>query len=247
VRSKSNLIFGIHPVSEAITAGKCIDRLLIRQGLRNESMTAVLQLAKQQNIPFQFVPPEKLNRMTRGIHQGIVALVSEIEFTDIEKLVPALFEQGRLPALAILDGITDVRNLGAIARSAEGAGIDALIVPAKGFAGINAEAVKASSGALNTLPVCRTERLDAISNFLHDCGIQLVAASEKATELMYSVDYQVPTAFILGAEDKGINARLLQRADRIVKIPLFGKIQSLNVSVAASVLFYELVRQRKGQ
>lgn len=244
MKLKSNLIFGFHPVSEALQSGRNFEKVLIRQGIKSDQISGLIHQLQQQNIPFQFVPVQKLNWMTGGNHQGLVALVSEIEYTELDKLIPALFEQGCLPAIVMLDGITDVRNLGAIARSALCAGLDAIVFPFKGSAQINADAVKASSGALHNIPVSRVSKLTDSAVFLKESGIQLVAASEKATDLYYSADMTCPTAFIMGAEDTGIDKKLLQMADKTVRIPVYGKIQSLNVSVAASVLFYEMVRQR---
>lgn len=242
--SKSNLIFGIHPVVEAVNSGKTIEKVWIRQDIKNDLVPGFIQQLRQQSIPFQYVPVQKLNKMSGGNHQGLIARISEIEFVDLEKLIPALFEQGRLPAMVMLDGITDVRNLGSIARSAACSGIDAIVIPAKGSAQINADAIKASSGALHSIPVCRAGKLTDAARFIQESGIQLIAANEKAQDVFYSVDFNCPSAFILGAEDTGIDKRLLQMADRIVRIPVYGQIQSLNVSVAASVLFYEVVRQR---
>jgi 23S rRNA (guanosine2251-2'-O)-methyltransferase len=244
VKPKSSLIFGIHPVNEALRTGKPIEKVLLKQGFRNEVIPGLFPALREQNIPFQYVPAEKLNRLTGGNHQGIIALVSEVEYTELEKLVPLLFEQGKLPALVLLDSITDVRNMGAIARSAECSGIDALIIPAKGSAQINADAVKTSAGALNNIPVCRVNSLEISAKFLHDSGFQLIAATEKAVDFIYKADFTKPVALILGAEDTGIDPRLLKMADVLVKIPMYGSIQSLNVSAAASVLFYEMVRQR---
>ncbi|MBN1158800.1 MAG: 23S rRNA (guanosine(2251)-2'-O)-methyltransferase RlmB [Bacteroidales bacterium] len=242
--SKSGLIFGFHPVTEALQSGKTLDKVLIRQGMQSEQLSRLIHQLQKQNTHFQFVPVQKLNRMTGGNHQGVIALVSEIEYTELEQLIPALFEQGKLPAVAVLDGITDVRNLGAIARSALCAGMDALVIPASGSARINEDAVKTSSGALHSIPVCRVSRLKDAAVFLKESGLQLIAASEKAANLYYSADLLLPTAFILGAEDTGVDKKLLQMADKTVRIPVYGQVQSLNVSAAASVLFYEMVRQR---
>lgn len=244
MKSKSSLIFGIHPVNEAIRSGKPIDKVLIKQGFKNEILPGLFPALRDQNIPFQYVPLEKLNRLTGGNHQGIIALVSELEYTDLEKLVPMLFDQGKLPVLVLLDSITDVRNLGALARSAECSGMDALIVPSKGSAQINADAIKTSAGALNNIPVCRVNSLEESAKYLHDSGFQLVAATEKADDFIYNADFNKPVALILGAEDSGIDPKLLKMADVLVKIPMYGAIQSLNVSAAASVLFFEIVRQR---
>ena len=244
MKSKSSLIFGIHPVNEAIRSGKPIDKVLIKQGFKNEILPGLFPALRDQNIPFQYVPLEKLNRLTGGNHQGIIALVSELEYTDLEKLVPMLFEQGKLPVLVLLDSITDVRNLGALARSAECSGMDALIVPSKGSAQINADAIKTSAGALNNIPVCRVNSLEDAAKYLQDSGFQLVAATEKAEDFIFNADFNKPVALILGAEDTGIDPKLLKMADVLVKIPMYGAIQSLNVSAAASVLFFEIVRQR---
>lgn len=234
----------MHPVNEAILSGKPIDKILLKQGFRNEMMPGLFTSMMEQSIPFQYVPVEKLNRLTGGNHQGIIALVSELEYTDLDKLIPTLFEQGKLPVFVLLDSITDVRNLGAIARSAEGAGIDAMIVPAKGSAQINADAIKTSAGALNNIPVCRVNSLPDTAKYLRESGFQLVAATEKASEFYYNADFTKPVTIILGAEDTGIDPKLLRMADILVKIPMYGAIRSLNVSAAASVLFFELVRQR---
>ena len=244
MKSKSSLIIGIHPVNEAIRSGKPIDKVLIKQGFKNEILPGLFPALRDQNIPFQYVPLEKLNRLTGGNHQGIIALVSELEYTDLEKLVPMLFDQGKLPVLVLLDSITDVRNLGALARSAECSGMDALIVPSKGSAQINEDAIKTSAGALNNIPVCRVNSLEDTAKYLHDSGFQIVAATEKADDFIYNADFNKPVALILGAEDTGIDPKLLKIADVLVKIPMYGAIQSLNVSAAASVLFFEIVRQR---
>jgi 23S rRNA (guanosine2251-2'-O)-methyltransferase len=241
---RSNIVFGIHPVNEAIRSGKPIDRVLLKQGFRNEMVPGLFPSLREQNIPFQYVPVEKLNRLTGKNHQGIIAFISELEYAELEKLVPLLFEQGKVPVVTLLDGITDVRNLGAIARSAECAGIDSLVIPAKGSAQINADAIKTSAGALHNIPICRVNSLTEAAKFLHESGLQLIAASEKASDDLYKVDFNQPVAIILGAEDIGINPKLFTMADKVVKVPVYGSIQSLNVSVAASVLFYEVVRQR---
>jgi 23S rRNA (guanosine2251-2'-O)-methyltransferase len=244
VKTKSGFIFGIHPVQEALRAGKPIDKIMMKKGFRTDNVPGIFEMARDRQIPFQFVPLEKMNRMTSGNHQGIIALVSEIEYTELEKLVPWLYEQGKIPTLVLLDGITDVRNLGALARSAACAGIDGLIIPSSGSAQINADAVKTSAGALHSIPVCRVKNLPDAANYLRECGLQLVAAHEKAEEVLFHADLNKPVALILGSEDIGIDPKLLLMSDIQVKIPLYGAIQSLNVSAAASVLFFEIIRQR---
>lgn len=243
-KSGPKLIYGIHPVKEAVMAGIPVEKVLLRKGFRLGQVPGLIQQLRQQNVPVQFVPVEKFSRLTGGNHQGIIALLSETEYTELDRLVPRLFEEGRLPALAMLDGITDVRNFGAIARSAECAGLDGLIVPAKGTAQINAEAIRTSSGALHSLPVCRVGNLNDAAGYMHECGIQIISASEKASDVIWEVDLRQPVAIVMGSEDTGVSAGLLKISDRIVRIPVAGKIQSLNVSAAASVIFYEIVRQR---
>jgi len=244
MKSTAVYIFGIHPVIEALRSGKELEKVYLRNGLRNEAIPGLLNELREKRIPFQFVPVEKLNRMTQKNHQGILAQVAEIEYNDIEKIIPGLYEAGKVPVILVLDRITDVRNMGAIARTAEGAGIHALVVPTGESAQINADAVKTSSGALHSMPVCRSESLVKTVTFLKESGLQVVAATEKAERLLYDADFTRPTAIILGAEDTGIDRNLISLSDIQVKIPLYGTIQSLNVSVAASILMYEAVRQR---
>jgi 23S rRNA (guanosine2251-2'-O)-methyltransferase len=244
VKSNALYIFGFHPVMEALRSGKELEKVYLRKDLRNEAIPGLISQLREKRIPFQFVPVEKINRMTQKNHQGILAQVAEIEYNDIEKIIPGLFDAGKMPVILVLDRITDVRNMGAIARTAEGAGIHALVVPAGESAQINADAVKTSSGALHSLPVCRTESLVKTVTYLKESGLQVVAAMEKAEKLLYDADFTRPTAIILGAEDTGIERNLVSLSDMQVKIPLYGTIRSLNVSVAASILMYEAVRQR---
>ncbi|MBN2273971.1 MAG: 23S rRNA (guanosine(2251)-2'-O)-methyltransferase RlmB [Bacteroidales bacterium] len=229
---------------EALRSGKELEKVFLKKGLRNEFIPGLINEMREKRIPFQFVPVEKINRMCRKNHQGILALVAEIEYNDIEKIIPGLFEAGKLPLIMILDRITDVRNMGAIARTAEGAGIHALVIPAGESARINADAVKTSSGALHSLPVCRTDNLSKTIIFLKESGLQIVSATEKAGKYLYSADFTRPSAVIMGAEDTGIEKTLLKLSDIHVKIPLYGAVNSLNVSVAASIIMYEAVRQR---
>jgi 23S rRNA (guanosine2251-2'-O)-methyltransferase len=244
VKSTTTFIFGFHPVMEALRTGKELEKVYLVKGLRNEAIPGLIGELREKRIPFQFVPVEKINRMTRKNHQGILAQVAEIEYNDIEKIIPGLYEAGKVPVILVLDRITDVRNMGAIARTAEGAGIHALVIPTGESAQINADAVKTSSGALHSLPVCRTESLVKTVTFLKESGLQVVAATEKAERLLYDADFTRPTTIILGSEDTGIERSLLSLSEVQVKIPLYGMIRSLNVSVAASILMYEVVRQR---
>ena len=241
---KKDLIFGIHPVSEAVRSGKTIDKVLVRKGFTNPLINELLRHFRSSETAVQFVPEEKLFRLAGKNHQGIVALISEIEYFNIEEIVPFVFENGKSPAIIVLDGITDVRNFGAIARTAECAGVDAILIPAKGSASINADAIKTSSGALHQIPVCRTSNLMNSLKFLQSSGLQLVGASEKAKDAYFNIDFTIPFAVIMGAEDKGISPQILRIVNSLVKIPMFGMIQSLNVSIAASLIIYEAVRQR---
>jgi 23S rRNA (guanosine2251-2'-O)-methyltransferase len=244
MKENKDFLFGIRAVIEAIKSGKNIDKLMIRSGLKGELFYELMGLVKELQIPFQYVPNERINRVTMKNHQGVLAFISPIEFQSIENILPSIFEQGKNPLFMILDKVTDVRNFGAITRTAECANVDAIIIPEKGSAQISADAVKTSAGALLKIPVCRVKSLSNTIKFLQESGIQIVAATEKATENYYQVDFSIPTALLLGAEDTGVSMELLRVADKMVKIPILGEIESLNVSVAAGVLLYEAVKQR---
>ena len=239
------MIFGIRPIMEAIEAGKEIDKVLISKDLSGELSKELKVLLREKEIPSQLVPVEKLNRVTRKNHQGILAFISPIEYARLDEIVASTFEKGEVPLILILDQVTDVRNFGAIVRTAECAGAHAVVIPSRGAAQINGDALKTSAGALHLVPVCRVNHLFQAVRFLQESGIQVIAASEKTTKSMYEADLKVPTAFIMGSEDEGIEADLIDQADDACMIPLHGKIQSLNVSVAASLMLYEAVRQRQ--
>lgn len=239
-----DFIFGTRAVIEAVKSGRRIEKVLIRKGLDNPLFSGLFQLIKENEIPFQFVPVEKINRVTRKNHQGVLAFLSAVEFDDIETLLPGLFESGVDPFILILDQVTDVRNFGAIVRTAECGGVQAIVIPEKGMARIGADAVKTSAGAIHSLPVCRVKSLGSVIRFLKDSGLKIVASTEKASTVFTDSEMNVPLAIIMGSEDKGISSSLLKMADEQVKIPLYGKIESLNVSVAAALMIYEAVRQR---
>ncbi len=243
-KKNSNILFGFHSISEAIKANKTIDKILIKKGLKSNLFQECFTLIRQYNIPFQYVPQEKLNRITRANHQGIIALVSAIEYQDIEQLLPIIYESGKEPFILILDGITDVRNFGAIARTAISAGVDAIVVGKKKSALINSDAIKTSSGALNTLPVCRVENLSETITFLQQSGLTIYGATEKSDSYYFTTPMQSPIGIVMGAEDKGISTEILKKADHLVKIPMIGNMDSLNVSVACGILLYEVVRQK---
>lgn len=243
-REDDSLIFGIRPVIEAVKAGKEIDRLYIQTGLKNELYNELMAVLKHHNIAFQYVPVEKLNRLTTKNHQGVAGFISVITYHKIQDIIPKIFEEGKVPLIIILDRITDVRNFGAIARTAECSGVQAIIIPTQGAAQINSDAIKTSAGALHKIPVCREENLKTVINFLKECGLQIVSCTEKATDYYFQMDFTVPTAIIMGSEENGISNEYLQKSDAKAKIPLMGEIGSLNVSVATGIILYEAVSQR---
>jgi 23S rRNA (guanosine2251-2'-O)-methyltransferase len=243
-RPSEQMIFGSHSVIEALRAGKEIEKILMKKELMGEVLREVIKGARDRNIPYQMVPPEKLDYITQKNHQGVIAFISPIEYQPLEQVIPAIYEKGETPLILVLDHITDVRNMGAIARTAECAGVHAIVVPDKGSAQINSDAIKTSSGALNIIPMCRVGDLVKTTRFLQDSGLKIIAASEKASELYYEANYSGPVAIIMGSEDTGIMPTLLKFTDNVVRIPLKGEIESLNVSVAAGLMLFEAVRQR---
>jgi 23S rRNA (guanosine2251-2'-O)-methyltransferase len=244
---QQDYIFGLRPVQEAVEAGRNIERILICKGLQGEQVQPLLQLIREAGIPYQMVPVEKLNRVTRKNHQGIIAITAMVAYQPFEEVVAQVFESGKDPLIIILDGITDVRNMGAIARSAEAAGADAILIPEKGSAQINPDAMKTSAGALSIIPVCRTPDLIRSVRYLKNAGLKITGATEKTDMLYYQADFRSPAALIMGAEDVGISPALLDMCDQEVRIPMLGKISSLNVSAAAAVLLFEVVRQRESK
>ena len=241
---EKNYIFGIRAIIEAVNAGKTIDKLFIQKGLHNDLFAELWKLVRLKRINYKHVPLEKINRLTRKNHQGVFAFISPIDFHNIEDVVPTLYEQGKIPLILVLDRITDVRNFGAIARTAECAGVDAIIIPEQNAAAINADAIKTSAGALHKITVCRTWNLKLAIQFMKESGIQLVGCTEKTQDMMYKPDYTPPTAIIMGSEEDGVSPEFLKMCDARAKIPLAGKIASLNVSVATGVILYEAIRQR---
>lgn len=224
---------------EAIEAGRTIDKLYVKNA-RSE----VAQRARAAGINIQVVPEERLNRITRKNHQGVIAMMSAIEYAKLDTLLPMLFDEGVLPFILVLDGITDVRNFGAIARTAECCGVDAIVISSKGSVSVGGDAVKTSAGALNHIPVCREDSLLKAVKYLQESGCSIVATTEKSSNNYTLGDYTTPVALVLGAEGNGISADILRIADTRAAIPMFGHIESLNVSVAAGVMMYEVVRQR---
>jgi len=243
--AKEPFIYGIRPVIEAIKSGKEIEKLLIQKGLRGEGFKELHGFIREFDIPFQFVPVEKLNRTTRQNHQGIIAYLSEISYQKLDYIIPFIYEQGRSPLILVLDRITDVRNLGAIARTSECAGVDALLIPVKGSAQVNEIAVKTSAGALYKLPVCRCSDLKESILFMRNSGLKIVVATEKAAIHYTKSDFRQPLALIMGSEEDGVLDEFIKMADELIRIPLHGEIASLNVSVATGILLYEILRQRE--
>lgn len=238
------MIFGVRPVIEAIEAGKQIDRIYIKKGIETPLIEKIVNLCKDDNVVIQYVPIEKLNRLTHNNHQGVIAQISPIEYCEITDIVANIEQKGENPLIVVLDSVTDIRNFGAIARSAECAGAHALVVSLKNSAPVNGEAIKSSAGALNIIPVCRVGSIRNTLKFLQTCGMNLVAATEKSETTIYEADFTTPTVIVMGSEDKGISKEVVKMCDTQVAIPLKGSIESLNVSAAAAVLLFETLRQR---
>jgi 23S rRNA (guanosine2251-2'-O)-methyltransferase len=241
---ESDCIFGLRAVIEAIKAGKEIDRLLIRQGLQGPLYHELMTEVKKHNISYQIVPLERIELVTRKNHQGVLAWLSLIEFQSITNLLPMIFEKGEDPLIIALDGVSDVRNFGAIVRSADCLGAHAVIIPEKGSARITADAIKTSAGALHSFPVCREKSIVRSIEYLKESGLKVLTATEKTGTDVSKLNIKGPVVLIMGSEDKGINRELISMSDNEVKIPMTGNIGSLNVSVAAGILLYEIARQR---
>ncbi|RFZ86047.1 23S rRNA (guanosine(2251)-2'-O)-methyltransferase RlmB [Mucilaginibacter terrenus] len=239
------MVFGIRAIIEAILAGKEIESLYLQRGLGGGLLTELKQVMQQHQIIAQQVPVEKLNRLTQKNHQGAIAFISPIVYQKIENIIPEIFEKGEVPLILVLDGITDVRNMGAIARTAECSGVHAIVIPAKGSAQVNPDAIKTSAGALYKIPVCRHDNFMQTVRFLQESGLQLVCCTEKTNDYIYKPDYTAPTAIVMGSEEDGIRNEIIRIADHLAKIPMFGEIESLNVSVSTGVILYEAIRQRQ--
>lgn len=241
---KSQVVFGIRAVIEAIESGKQVDKVLMKKDLGGELARLLLSVTREYNVPVQRVPVERINKVTRKNHQGVIAFMAAVDYYHVDDIVPALYDEGINPLVVVLDGVTDVRNFGAIARTCECAGVNCIVIPERNSVSVNADAVKTSAGALNYLPVCRERNLVKAVQYLRDSGFKVMGASEK-TDLNYTkADFTGPVAIVLGAEDTGISTDVLKLCDTLVAIPEFGQINSLNVSVAGGIMIYEVVRQR---
>lgn len=238
------MMFGTRAVIEAIKAGRDIEKIFIQAGLNNDLAKELITLAKSRSVPFTFVPLPKLNSLSTKNHQGVICMLSAVQFAPLENIIDKIYSEGREPFFLILDRITDVRNFGAIARTAECAGLDGIIIGDSGNAPITGDAMKTSAGALSYLPVCRTSNMKKTIQYLKESGIQVIACTEKADKALYELDFKSPVALIIGSEEDGISTQLLKEADHVVKIPMRGKIESLNVSVATGIAIFEVLRQK---
>ncbi len=238
------LLFGIRAIIEAINSGKTIDKLFIQKGLQGDLAKELMKLVKSHGLTVSYVPIEKLNRVTKKNHQGAVAYTSPIDFHNLEDLVLKTIESGKTPLFLLLDQLSDVRNFGAIIRTAECVGVDGIIIQKKGGAPVNADTVKTSAGAIFKVPICKVDHIKDALFYLQASGINVVAATEKASQSLYDVDLKSPTAIVMGSEGKGVSPSVLKLVNQSAKLPLLGEIASLNVSVACGAFLYETIRQR---
>jgi 23S rRNA (guanosine2251-2'-O)-methyltransferase len=241
---KKEMIYGTRAVIEAIRAGRDVETILVQKGLRNDLIHELTELSRKHGLLISYVPEQKLASVSGKNHQGVIALLSSVHFESLENIVHTVFGEGREPFILILDRVTDVRNFGAIVRTAETAGVQAIVIPEKGSAPISADAMKTSAGALNFVPVCRSKNLKLTLRDLKNSGLRIVACTEKASDNVYRIDLTGPLALMLGSEEDGVSPELIKEADFLAKIPMSGKIGSLNVSVSAGIVLYEAVRQR---
>ena len=242
--NKETIIYGRHPVVDVIKSGKSIDQVMLQRGTRGEFEIELRHLCREYNIPLKMVPKDRLARVTTGNHQGIIAILSPISYYKLADVLPMIYEKSKTPLILLLDGVTDVRNFGSIARSAECCGVDAIVVPEKGTARINSDALKTSAGALSKIPVCRETSIQAAVEFLQLSGIQVLASDLRGEKKIQELDLVGPTAFLIGSEDDGVSPHLLRRSDECFIIPQTGSTDSFNVSVASGIMLYEVLRQR---
>ena len=241
---KGEMIYGTRAVMEAIRAGKEIEKIMIQSSLSNDLIKELISLAREHKVPYTFVPQEKLKKFSTKNHQGVICILASVTYASLDNLIDRAYSEGREPFLLLLDRVTDVRNFGAIARTAECAGVDGIVIGEKGNAPITSDAMKTSAGALSHLAICREKDLKKTMKYLRENGIRIVACSEKASQSIYDVPLAGPMALVMGSEEDGISDAFLREADELVKIPMKGKIGSLNVSVASGVAIYEVVRIR---
>ncbi|MDT0650534.1 23S rRNA (guanosine(2251)-2'-O)-methyltransferase RlmB [Autumnicola edwardsiae] len=237
-------IFGIRAVIEAIESGKNLDKIYLQKGLSGNLIKDLENKIRQGNYNISYVPVEKLNKLSKGNHQGVVASISPVEFKSMDEVVQSAFKMSPTPLFLLLDQLTDVRNFGAIIRTAECCGVNAIIIPEKGGAPLNADAVKTSAGAVFNVPICKVNHIKDAVFYLQSSDVQLVAATEKTNDTIYDIDLKKPTAIVMGNEAKGVSSSILKTVNHRAKLPMMGKIESLNVSVACGAILYEVVRQR---
>jgi len=239
IKLKSEMIYGFHAVSEALEAGRTFEKIFIQKGIAEDKAKTISKLAREMAIPVSRVPIEKINRFTRKSHQGILGIVSPIEYQSLEMLIPQIYEKGESPFLLLLDEITDVRNFGAIARTADAMGVHGIVIPLKRSANVNEDAIKTSAGVLNYLPVCRVHSIKEAVSLIKDSGIKLLACTEKGTSTLQELEIKKPIAVVMGSEEQGIHPNLIENCDYSVKIDMKGKVSSLNVSVAAGIILHQ--------
>jgi len=238
-----DLTYGVRSIIEAIRSGKSVNKVLLQKGLKGDLVKELLQLLHTEKVPIQRVPIQKLNGLVKKNHQGVIAIVSPVAYHQLDWMIQTIYEQGQDPRVLLLDRIKDVRNFGAIARTAECMGIHTIVVPNKDAALITSDAIKTSAGALYKIPVCKVDNLFAAIDFLKGCGLKIYACTEKAKNTIKSIKFKGPGALLMGSEEDGIDPKLLQKSDLQFKIPMKGTIQSLNVSVATAIALHEMQNQ----
>ncbi len=241
---KSSIIIGRQPLVEALQSGKAIDKILLQKNASGEVVQQIRSLSREHNIPIQLVPVEKLNGLTKANHQGVIAFVALVQYLDLQQVIDHVVSNGDVPLFLMLDGVTDVRNIGAIARTAVCCGAQAIIIPDKGVGALNEEAMKSSAGALEKIHICRVNSLLKAVDDLHLNGIVVYTSEMRADKNVYDLDFSVPCCVIMGDEGRGVQPYLAKAADAFFKIPMAAKFDSLNVSVATGMILYEGMKQR---
>lgn len=241
---RDHTIFGIYPIIEAINQEVIFDKVYVQKDIKNPKIESIVADLEKDNVTLSFVPEEKLYKLTKGNHQGIVALTSPITFYTIDQVVETALAKDKAPLFIVLDQISDVRNFGAILRTAECTQVDAVIIQKKGGAPVSGDAVKTSAGAIFNIPICKTDHIKDAIFYLQGSGINVIAATEKSDQTIYQTDVTKPTAIVMGSEGRGVSKSVLQLVDQKASLPVLGEINSLNVSVACGAILYEVVRQR---
>lgn len=242
-KERADIIYGLHAVLEAVKTDKELNKILIQKGIQKETFLTLKEALHGKNYQLQFVPAQKMDSLTNGQHQGIIAFIPPVSYHNVEELIDKWLEEGKKPCVLVLDRITDVRNFGAIARTAACQGVDAILIPSSGSALVSSDAMKASAGALNNIPVCKTDHLKNSLFYLQQSGLRIIACSEKSSVPLYEVNLRGNVAIVMGSEENGITQDLLNLADVRAKIPMEGGVSSLNVGVATGMVLYERLRQ----